>query len=115
MGLQVTAALAVVITAQAGAETPTWAFCFMTKVYCTPYSMSTRIRLLIHKGVQYYEGMKRKRLPDDIREYFVRMGRIGGQKGVEARMAKVSPERRREIAQKAIAARWAKQHDGPVS
>ena len=36
MDLQVTAALAVVITAQAGAETLTWAFCFMTKVYVTP-------------------------------------------------------------------------------
>ncbi len=36
------------------------------------------------------------------------MGRIGGQKGVAARMEKVSPERRKEIAQKAIAARWAK-------
>ena len=34
--------------------------------------------------------------------------KIGGQKGVTARMEKVSPERRREIAQKAIAARWAK-------
>ena len=52
--------------------------------------------------------MRRKRLPDDIREYFVKMGRIGGQKGVAARMEKVSPERRKEIAQKAIAARWAK-------
>jgi len=34
--------------------------------------------------------------------------RIGGTKGVAARMDKVSPERRKEIAQKAIAARWAK-------
>jgi len=46
------------------------------------------------------------------------MGRIGGQKGVQMRMEKVSPERRREIAQKAIAARWAKrgepQHAGPA-
>jgi hypothetical protein len=33
MGLQVTAALAVVITAQAGAETPTWALFFMTLLY----------------------------------------------------------------------------------
>jgi hypothetical protein len=62
----------------------------------------------VHKGVEYYIGMRRKRLPEDIREYFVKMGRIGGQKGVEARMEKVSPQRRREIAQKAIAARWAK-------
>jgi hypothetical protein len=52
--------------------------------------------------------MARKRLPADIRKYFAEMGRIGGQKGVAARMEKVSPERRKEIAQKAIAARWAK-------
>jgi hypothetical protein len=37
------------------------------------------------------------------------MGRIGGKKGVKARMEKVSPERRREIAKKAIAARWKKE------
>jgi hypothetical protein len=52
--------------------------------------------------------MRRKKLPDDIREYFVKMGRVGGRKGVAARMEKVTPERRREIARKAIAARWAK-------
>ncbi|MGB6945852.1 MAG: hypothetical protein WBE37_25865 [Bryobacteraceae bacterium] len=49
-----------------------------------------------------------KKLPADIRKYFAEMGRIGGQMGVVARMEKVSPERRKEIAQKAIAARWAK-------
>jgi hypothetical protein len=36
------------------------------------------------------------------------MGRKGGHMGAEARMEKISPERRKEIAQKAIAARWAK-------
>ena len=51
---------------------------------------------------------KRKKLPADIRAYFVEMGRQGGKKGLAARMEKVSPERRREIARKAIAARWAK-------
>jgi hypothetical protein len=54
--------------------------------------------------------MRRKRLPEDIREYFREMGRIGGKSGAQARMEKLSPERRREIAQKAIAARWAKQN-----
>jgi hypothetical protein len=52
--------------------------------------------------------MAKKRIPADIRKYFVEMGRIGGTKGVAARMEKISPERRKEIAQKAIAARWAK-------
>jgi hypothetical protein len=56
--------------------------------------------------------MRRKRLPDDIQEYFVKMGRIGGLKGAAARIEKISPERRREIARKAIGARWAKaKHD----
>jgi hypothetical protein len=54
---------------------------------------------------------KRKQMPDGIRDYFVEMGRIGGKLGVKARMEKVTPERRKEIAQKAIAARWKKQSD----
>jgi hypothetical protein len=36
------------------------------------------------------------------------LGRIGGLKGGKARAAKLSSERRKEIAQKAVAARWAK-------
>jgi hypothetical protein len=42
------------------------------------------------------------------------LGRLGGLKGGKARAAKLSPERRKEIAQKAIRARWdkvAKQKD----
>jgi hypothetical protein len=38
----------------------------------------------------------------------VALGKMGGAKGGKIRAAKLSPERRREIAQKAIAARWAK-------
>jgi hypothetical protein len=36
------------------------------------------------------------------------LGRIGGPKGGKARAAALSPERRREIAQNAVAARWSK-------
>ncbi len=36
----------------------------------------------------------------------VALGRLGGQKGGKARAEKLTPERRREIAQKAAAARW---------
>jgi hypothetical protein len=36
------------------------------------------------------------------------LGRLGGLKGGKARAERLSPERRKEIAQKAIAARWAK-------
>lgn len=38
----------------------------------------------------------------------VALGRLGGLKGGKARAAKLSPERRREIAKKAAQARWAK-------
>ncbi len=37
----------------------------------------------------------------------VALGRKGGKKGGAARAAALTPERRREIAQKAVAARWA--------
>lgn len=43
-------------------------------------------------------------LPENIREFFRRQGKIGAQK----RHAQLSPERRREIARKAVQARWAK-------
>lgn len=36
------------------------------------------------------------------------LGRLGGLKGGPARAAKLTPERRSEIARKAVAARWAK-------
>lgn len=38
----------------------------------------------------------------------VALGKLGGAKGGKRRAANLSPERRREIAQKAISTRWAK-------
>lgn len=38
----------------------------------------------------------------------VALGRKGGAKGGPARAAALTPERRKEIAKKAVAARWAK-------
>jgi hypothetical protein len=38
----------------------------------------------------------------------VELGRLGGKKGGKARAEKLTPERRREIAKKAAAARWNK-------
>ncbi len=38
----------------------------------------------------------------------VALGRLGGLKGGKARAAKLSPERRKEIAKKAALARWGK-------
>jgi len=39
----------------------------------------------------------------------VLLGRLGGSKGGKVRAAKLSPERRSEIARKAVLARWAKE------
>lgn len=39
----------------------------------------------------------------------VALGRLGGKKGGKARAAKLSPERRREIAKKAAEKRWGKE------
>lgn len=41
----------------------------------------------------------------------VELGRLGGKKGGKARAQKLTPERRREIAKKAAAARWNKGED----
>ncbi len=38
----------------------------------------------------------------------VALGRLGGKKGGPARAAKLSPERRKEIAERAASARWQK-------
>ncbi len=38
----------------------------------------------------------------------VELGRLGGRKGGKARAAKLTPEKRSEIARKAAAARWEK-------
>ncbi len=52
--------------------------------------------------------MEYEELPASAKGYFAKMGRIGGLKGGKIRSEKLTPERRREIAQKAIAVRWAK-------
>ena len=39
----------------------------------------------------------------------VALGRLGGLKGGKARIAKLNPEERRELARKAVQARWAKE------
>lgn len=41
----------------------------------------------------------------------VALGRLGGKKGGKARAKALSPERRKEIAQKAAKARWGKDDD----
>jgi hypothetical protein len=41
----------------------------------------------------------------------VALGRLGGLKGGKARTAKLTPEERKELARKAVQARWAKQRE----
>ena len=52
--------------------------------------------------------MPRKKLPPDVREFFVRMGKRGGAKGGHARAERMTPEERSEAARRAVSARWAK-------
>lgn len=44
------------------------------------------------------------RMPDRVKEFFQKQGKIGGKK----RSANLSAERRKEIAKRAAKARWAK-------
>ena len=57
-------------------------------------------------------SMKAKKLPSEIRAYFVKMGSEGGKMGGRIRADKLSGERRAEIAKKASEARWAKRTKG---
>ena len=57
-------------------------------------------------GGTYNRSVATKKLPPDIREFFVRMGKRGGAKGGHARAENMSPEQRSEAARKAVQARW---------
>jgi hypothetical protein len=48
-------------------------------------------------------------LVDGKNPHAVALGRLGGLKGGKARLEKLTPEQRKEIARKAAQARWAKQ------
>ena len=52
--------------------------------------------------------MPKKRLPDEIREYFKKKGAEGGKIGGPKRMEGMSKEERTDLARKAAAARWGK-------
>ena len=51
---------------------------------------------------------KKKVLPPEVALYFAKQGSKGGKIGGKLRAESLTPERRREIAQNAVAARWAK-------
>jgi hypothetical protein len=50
----------------------------------------------------------KSRLPPEVRAFFVQKGKEGGKLSRAARMEKLTPEQRQEIARKAVQARWAK-------
>lgn len=52
--------------------------------------------------------MKRDLISEVMREMGKKGGKAGGKKGGTARMAALTPEERKELAKKAIQARWAK-------
>ena len=55
------------------------------------------------------EKIAEKAIEDGKNPYAVLLGRKGGLKGGKARAAKLSAEKRKEIAKKAAKARWKKQ------
>jgi len=59
-------------------------------------------------STEEHEEEKPKR--SAISEYLAEIGRKGGKKGGKARAEKLSPERRKEIAEKAAKARWTKKN-----
>ena len=52
--------------------------------------------------------MAKQKPPEDIKAFFVEMGARGGRIGGKRRLEAITPERRRETARKAGAARRAK-------
>jgi hypothetical protein len=52
--------------------------------------------------------MPRNVMPENVREYFVKMGRKGGRIGGKIRAENLTSEQRSESARKAVQARWAK-------
>jgi hypothetical protein len=69
----------------------------------------TDINLLAHQIMQEATGQIKEEPsapPDGKNPAAVALGRLGGLKGGKARKDKLSPERRKEIAEKAAKARW---------
>jgi hypothetical protein len=52
--------------------------------------------------------MPKRKLPPEIRDYFVRMGKRGGALGGRTRAANMTAEERSDSARNAVMARWSK-------
>jgi hypothetical protein len=66
------------------------------------------VKLDCRNGVTYTVLMPKKKLPPEVRDYFVKMGRKGGLLGGATRAANMTDEQRSESARKAVLARWQK-------
>jgi hypothetical protein len=55
--------------------------------------------------------MAKRKLPPDVMDFFVKMGRKGGKKGGAMRAANMTDEQRSESARNAVMTRWAKRKD----
>jgi len=58
--------------------------------------------------------MAKGKLSAEALEFFRKAGRKGGKKSSAARMEKLSPEQRSELASKAATARWSEKQDAPL-
>jgi len=76
--------------------------------------LEDRVRDGIGRTLEMFGGPKF--LPREVRQAArilgARGGRKGGSRGGQARMATLTPEQRRELAQKAATARWGKPKQG---
>jgi hypothetical protein len=52
------------------------------------------------------------KLPEAALEYFREQGRLGGKQSGKARLEKLTPEQRSEVARNAAKARWGKKKAG---
>jgi hypothetical protein len=58
--------------------------------------------------VKLWAMPRKRKLPEEALSFFKAEGRKGGLEGGKIRADKLSPKRRKEIAQKAAQARWGK-------
>src|SRR5579872_3413323 len=83
--------------------------CMNVRFYLTPFSGKYRFSGMDTTEKQFTEH--ESNYPSDAGKA---LSDLGASKGGEARALKLSPERRREIARAAVAARWAKAGKNPI-
>ena len=91
--------------AEIGVSLGAFLFALMYVLYVTPYR---KVSLIFVRGSRIIESVRKKKLPPEVREYFVKMGREGGKKGGVARASNMTDEQRSESARNAVNARWKK-------